>query len=83
IQGTQADLIKMAMVRIGEEVLEKSADIRLLLQIHDELLFEVRDWEVDRILPVITNIMTDKSLLLVPIEVHVSRGVNWGEMEKG
>ncbi|MDP3981958.1 MAG: DNA polymerase [bacterium] len=83
IQGTQADLIKMAMVRIGEEVLEKSADIRLLLQIHDELLFEVRDREVDRILPVITNIMTDKSLLLVPIEVHVSRGANWGEMEKG
>ncbi|MDP4009367.1 MAG: DNA polymerase [bacterium] len=82
IQGTQADLIKLAMVDISEKILQGRNDIHLLLQIHDELLFEIKKESVQSLLPAIQAVMTGEGALSVPIEVHVSVGENWGEMKE-
>lgn len=84
IQGTAADLMKKAMVDVDREILQKNQDIRLLLQIHDDLVFEVRDDPkvCKSLLEKIKRIMCEVYPLSVPIEVDVKKGKNWGEMEK-
>jgi DNA polymerase-1 len=85
IQGTQADLIKLAMIDI-HAYLEKEKTGHLLLQVHDELVFEIEDTQVDACVPVIKRMMeevfpADKARN-VPIVVEGKKGKNWGEMEK-
>ncbi|CAN5145717.1 hypothetical protein BH09PAT1_BH09PAT1_8580 [soil metagenome] len=84
IQGTAADLIKMAMITIYNEILTKDSDVKLLLQIHDDLVFEVPNTKekIDVLIPQIKNIMCSVYPLSVPVEVDVKMGKNWGEMEK-
>jgi len=87
MQGTQSDIIKIAMAHIDayiqKEHLEK--DIYLLLQVHDELVYEVRENVVDVVIPVIKNsmesVVSSKETAGVPIITGVSIGQNWGEME--
>jgi len=88
IQGTQADIIKLAMVEI-HKMLEKEGllnDVRMILQVHDELVFEIKKDKVDIMTKDIKRIMesvVDKENLQgVPLIVDVSVGKNWGEMEK-
>lgn len=83
IQGTAADLMKKAMVEIDQQILSKEKDIKLLLQIHDDLVFEVpNDPKVYQgIIEKIRKIMCDVYPLSVPIEVDVKMGKNWGEMK--
>jgi DNA polymerase-1 len=86
IQGTQADLIKLAMVRIDEMLssLGKQEDVHLLLQVHDELVFEVRDSQVPGIYASIKNIMESvmdgRETHGVPIIAEGKKGMNWGDM---
>jgi DNA polymerase I len=88
IQGTQADIIKLAMVKIHDELhkKEKLKDVRLLLQVHDELVFEIKKSEAEKIGGEIKNIMESvvekKDLQGIPLIVDVSIGPNWGEMKK-
>lgn len=84
IQGTAADLMKKAMITIDNEVLSKQKDVKLLLQIHDDLVFEVPDKKekIDQLIPQIKEIMCSVHPLSVPIEVDAKMGKNWGEMEK-
>lgn len=84
IQGTAAELMKKAMVEIQKEVLEKEQSCKLLLQIHDDLVFEMNDDKKKRngLIEKIRNIMCQVYPLSVPIEVDVKVGKNWGEMEK-
>jgi DNA polymerase-1 len=81
IQGTQADLIKIAMINLHEQLPTISPDTKMLLQVHDELVFEVPEKEVDTLGKEIKKIMTAVGSLEVPIVVEVYSGDNWGETE--
>jgi DNA polymerase-1 len=77
-QGTQADLIKMAMIRLGEVLdLEQS---RMLLQIHDELLLEVRPKALEAVGSQVRQVMSEVTELRVPIEVGLKTGSNWADL---
>ena len=80
IQGSQADIIKLAMAEIHEYIASQSSDnTRMLLQIHDELLFEIKDDLVERVSPKIKQIMEKIYTLEVPLIVDVKAGSNWKE----
>lgn len=84
IQGSAADLMKKAMVQIQKEVLDKNPDVKLLLQIHDDLVFEAPDdkTQTKALIGRIREIMCSVYPLSVPIEVDVKMGKRWGEMEE-
>jgi DNA polymerase-1 len=81
IQGTAADLIKMAMVKIAELIQGHGGEIRLLLQVHDELIFEIKTDKIEAYAPKIRNIMQEGLKLRVPILVDENSGDNWGELK--
>lgn len=82
IQGSAADLTKKAMVSISRELLQKREDIKMLLQIHDDLVFEVKKGvNLKQFVAEVKNIMNHVYDLSVPIEVDAKSGTNWGEME--
>jgi DNA polymerase I len=87
IQGTQADIIKLAMVRV-DALLQKekvSNDVRLLLQVHDELVFEIRTEKISAfstaIKQIMESVLTDKETGGVPIIATMKSGPNWGDMQ--
>ena len=83
IQGLQADIIKIAMVRVAREVLvrEHAKDgVRLLLQIHDELVFEVKDDIVEETARRVVAVMASSYTLAVPILVAARAGKNLGDL---
>ncbi len=79
IQGTAADMIKLAMIRVDRELHESGLRARMLLQVHDELLFEVPEGEVALARALITDAMRHALPLRVPIEVEAGTGRNWLE----
>jgi DNA polymerase I len=83
IQGSAADLMKKAMVEIDKDILQKKPSVTLLLQIHDDLVFEVPDDEqmTEEISEKVRNIMCSVYPLSVPIEVDIKKGKRWGEMQ--
>lgn len=81
IQGTQADIIKKAMVDV-QRVLENRTDIVMLLQIHDELVFEVDENKVDEAVKLLKPLMENAAKLKVPIIVEAKVGDNWSDTEK-
>lgn len=83
IQGTAADLMRMSMVRLQNELLNKDPSIHMLLQIHDDLVFEVPDnpEKIAEIVRRVTDIMCNTYPLSVPVEVGVKQGRRWGEMK--
>jgi len=81
LQGTAADLIKMAMIKAAELIDGHEEEIRMLLQVHDELIFEVKKDRINYYGPKIKNIMQEVLKLRIPIIVDESRGNNWGELK--
>ncbi len=79
LQGTAADLIKMAMIEIDKDILEKNLEGQMILQIHDELIFEVPEDELVSFEKIVKKRMEQVLQLNIPIEVHISIGKNWGE----
>ncbi|WP_262298510.1 DNA polymerase I [Microvirga sesbaniae] len=83
IQGTAADIIRRAMVRMEDALKAERLSARMLLQVHDELVFEVPDDEVDASLPVISRVMTEAPFpaitLKVPLAVEARAAQNWDE----
>jgi DNA polymerase-1 len=83
LQGTAADIIRRAMVRMEDALAEKKLSARMLLQVHDELIFEVPDDEVAATLPVVQHTMQDAPfpavLLSVPLQVDARAADNWEE----
>ena len=81
LQGTAADIIRRAMVRMDGALARKKLNAQMLLQVHDELVFEVPDAEVDKTLPVVTSVMVDAPLpalsLSVPLQVEAHAADNW------
>ena len=79
IQGSASDLIKVAMIKIYNEFKRKSFKSKMILQIHDELLFEVHKSELDMIIAVVKNEMESAIDFQVPIRVDFNYGLNWYE----
>ncbi|MBI4945169.1 MAG: DNA polymerase I [Bacteroidetes bacterium] len=77
IQGSAADMIKIAMINIQKEFKKKKFRSRMILQVHDELVFDVYKEEVEAVKPVIEENMKHAIKLIVPIEVEMGTGVNW------
>jgi DNA polymerase-1 len=80
LQGTAADIIKIAMVQLAERLAPWPA-CRLLLQVHDELVFEIPEDIVPQVAPVVREVMCGAANLDVPLEVEPKAGPNWRDME--
>ena len=80
IQGTAADIIKVAMIRVDAELRERELRSRMILQVHDELIFECPADEVDAIRELATRIMPAGLEMNVPLKVDLKQGKNWGGM---
>ena len=81
IQGSAADIIKLAMVKYAESEKVKDFDVELLLQIHDELIFDIPKSQVEDFIPVITEIMEDALEIGVPLKVEAGYGKDWYEVK--
>ncbi|MEE9566454.1 MAG: DNA polymerase I, partial [Desulfobacteria bacterium] len=77
LQGTAADLIKVAMVRIHKALGEMNLNAKMLLQVHDELVFEVPPKELETVVESVTKIMEGVHELRVPLKVDIKTGQNW------
>jgi DNA polymerase-1 len=81
IQGTASDIIKIAMIRIDDELAQQGFETRMLLQVHDELIFEGPKSELDALRELVLRIMPASLELVVPLKVDVKVGKNWADME--
>ncbi len=81
VQGTAADLMKLGMITIHHELGKISPESKMLMQVHDELVFEVPNNDVERVAKFVKSAMEGVYKLRVPIEVGVKTGLNWEEME--
>lgn len=79
IQGTAADLIKMAMIEVQPKL--KDLDAKMILQVHDELVFEVKKGQEEKVGQIVKGVMEGVVKLLVPVRVDLKYGKSWGEMK--
>lgn len=79
IQGTAADLIKKAMIDIWRQIKKRDLKSKMILQVHDELVFEVPDKEKDELETLVQQKMEHVFPLKVPLKVHLDWGINWAE----
>lgn len=81
IQGTSADIIKKAMIEIYEKFKEKKLQSKMIMQVHDELIFDIREHEKEEATKIIKNIMENTYQLKVPLKVEVESGYNWYDVK--
>ncbi len=81
VQGTSADIIKVAMINLDREIAQRQLKSKMLLQVHDELIFEVPEAELEEMRQMVPEIMSTALELSVPLKVDIKAGTNWGEME--
>jgi len=81
VQGTSADIIKVAMVNLYREMSEKRLKSKMLLQVHDELLFEVPEEELDEMSGLVPKVMSTALELDIPVKVDMHSGRNWEELK--
>ena len=81
LQGTAADLIKLAMIRIDEEIRKRKLKSQMTLQVHDELVFEVPEGEVDGMKTLVRDRMEAAYELEVPLRVELGVGPNWRDLD--
>jgi len=79
MQGTAADIIKRAMIDLDKEIQTGNFEMRMIMQVHDELIFEIKESEVEQAIKLITEKMEQAAELSVPLVVDVGIGVNWDE----
>jgi DNA polymerase-1 len=80
LQGTAADMIKVSMIHIQNRIEELGLSTRMIMQVHDELVFEVPEEELPKALPMIQNEMETVMNLSVPLRVSIHSGKNWAEV---
>jgi DNA polymerase-1 len=81
LQGTAADLIKMAMIRIDAALRERDLQSRMTLQVHDELVFEVPEREIEVMRTLVREQMENVHPLTVPLLVEIGVGKNWRDLD--
>ncbi len=81
VQGTAADVIKIAMINIDAELKTRRLRSRMTIQVHDELIFEVAPGEMDEVHALVTTMMPAAMSLTVPLNVEAKHGRTWGDME--
>ena len=80
MQGTAADIIKMAMIKVDDWIRKNASDdVTMMMQVHDELVFEIKEDKVDAYVSTITSIMESAATLNVPLVVEAGVGENWDE----
>lgn len=79
IQGTAADIMKIAMVNLNKKIEEEKIDAKIILQVHDELMLEVKIEEKEKAKEILKQCMENAISLSVPLEVEVSEAINWYE----
>ena len=79
IQGTAADIIKIAMVRVSKRLQEENLESRLILQIHDELLIETKENERKEVRKILEEEMMGAAQLKVPLSIDIEEGKTWYE----
>ena len=79
IQGTAADIIKLAMVKVYKAIKENNLKTKMIIQVHDELIFDVPKEELEKVKELVTEIMDNVIKLNVPLAVDVNYGKNWAE----
>ena len=80
VQGSAADIIKMAMLEVDKELTAKKWNARMLLQIHDELVFEVEKGQAEELAAMVRGKMEKVVELDVPLKVDIKTGKNWAEL---
>ena len=81
IQGTAADVIKIAMIRIQERMDALKLRSMMIVQVHDELIFEAPKVELEQMKAVVMELMPSAMTLAVPLDVELKTGATWGDME--
>ena len=83
LQGTAADIVKLAIIRVDKMLKEQKLEIQahLLLQVHDELLYEIAEKKVDQIIPLIKKEMESIITEPIPFTVKVESGPTWGDLK--
>jgi DNA polymerase-1 len=81
IQGTAADILKLAMIKIEQEMRERKLKSKMLLQVHDELIFEVPEAELNTMKKLVRDGMENVVKLEVPLKVEIGVGVNWLDLK--
>ena len=79
MQGTAADLIKMAMIEVDRWIRDESPEVRIILQVHDELVLEVPEGDVEAVIDAVKPMMSGVAELAVPLVVEAGSGPNWAE----
>ena len=79
IQGGEADVVKMAMIKVADEIKKHHLGTRMLLQVHDELVFEVPEDEIEKSKKLIQDVMENIVNLSVPLKVDVGVGKHWSD----
>lgn len=82
LQGTAADIIKIAMIRIAESIRKHELKSSMIITVHDELVFNVPDKELNKMIPLLKDAMENAAALSIPLSVGVQFGPNWAEMKK-
>lgn len=81
LQGTAADIMKLAMIRFHRALAEHHFRARMLLQVHDELVLEVPESELTSVAELVTSLMSNVVALTVPLQVEAKAGPNWADLE--
>jgi DNA polymerase-1 len=81
IQGTSADIIKIAMVNIDKAIRDRGLKSRMIIQVHDELIFEVAPGELMEVQAMASELMPSAMDLSVPLDVEIKTGPTWGDMQ--
>ena len=79
MQGTAADIIKMAMIRVDDWLEKENADAKMIMQVHDELVLEVAEAELEEVKNALVSLMSEAMSLSVPLLVEAGVGDNWDE----
>lgn len=81
IQGTAADIIKIAMISIDQKIQDLNLKSKMLLQVHDELIFEVYEEELEQMKSIVKQEMENVVKLQVPLSVSMGIGINWYDLK--
>ena len=82
IQGTAADITKIAMIRLHKRLRDAGSQAKMLLQVHDELVLEVPQEELEAVAPLVREVMESAYVMDVPLQVDIEAGKNWHDMEE-